>query len=250
VFEMGTSLREARLRRGLTIADVEGETKIRGKYLTALENEQFDVLPAGAYAKGFLRAYAEFLGLDGDIYLDEYNERFAQEEEPIALSASRGRARGRGVGSYVARKAALLAVVVGVIAALVWIGGRTTDRPDLAAVPPATPAPADAPQAPAPQSPSAPAEKQPPPAPPQLVLAAARGDSWLSVRLGSADGKLLYEETLKQGGRARFSLKRPLWIRIGAPASVDATVGGKRARLPDDPVTLIADASGIRPAAG
>src|SRR6266487_3770553 len=76
VFEIGNSLREARLRQGLDFPEIEQTTKIRAKYLRALEDEQFEVLPAQTYIKGFLRSYSEYLGLDGQLYVDEYNSRF------------------------------------------------------------------------------------------------------------------------------------------------------------------------------
>ena len=76
VFQIGSSLREARLRSGYDLAEAEAATKIRTTYLKALEEERFDSLPAQTYVKGFLRSYAEFLGLDGQIYVDEYNSRY------------------------------------------------------------------------------------------------------------------------------------------------------------------------------
>jgi Helix-turn-helix domain len=69
---IGEVLKRTRTRRKLDIHTVEQETKIRTKYLRALENEEWDVLPGPAYAKGFLRTYAQFLGLDGDALVDEY----------------------------------------------------------------------------------------------------------------------------------------------------------------------------------
>src|SRR5256884_7912338 len=81
MFEIGTSLREARLRKQVDIVQAEQGTKIRGKYLRALEDEQFELLPAQTYVKGFLRSYAEYLGLDGQLYVDEYNSRFVVGEE-------------------------------------------------------------------------------------------------------------------------------------------------------------------------
>src|SRR5919201_1815547 len=96
MFEIGNSLREARLRRHVDFAQAELATKIRGKYLRALEDEQFDVLPAQTYVKGFLRTYAEYLGLDGQLYVDEYNSRFVVGEEepgPIARASVTRRTR-------------------------------------------------------------------------------------------------------------------------------------------------------------
>src|SRR5256884_7630275 len=81
MFEIGTSLREARLRKQVDIVQAEQGTKIRAKYLRALEDEHFELLPAETYVKGFLRTYAEYLGLDGQLYVDEYNSRFVTGED-------------------------------------------------------------------------------------------------------------------------------------------------------------------------
>ena len=101
VFEIGNSLREARLRRHIEFADAEHGTKIRGKYLRALEDERFELLPSHTYIKGFLRSYAEYLGLDGQLYVDEYNSRYVigEEDAPIRSprrvpAAKRGAATG------------------------------------------------------------------------------------------------------------------------------------------------------------
>ena len=83
MFEIGNSLREARLLQGYELPRVEADTKIRAKYLRALEEERFEVLPGETYVKGFLRTYAEYLGLDGQLYVDEFNSRFGAEgDEP------------------------------------------------------------------------------------------------------------------------------------------------------------------------
>ena len=102
MFEIGNSLREARLRQGLEIPRIETETKIRGKYLRALEEEQFEVLPGDTYVKGFLRTYADYLGLDGQLYLDEYNSRFAASEElPFSQSTAEPRRRRQLLPAFV-----------------------------------------------------------------------------------------------------------------------------------------------------
>jgi cytoskeleton protein RodZ len=69
---IGEVLKRTRTRHKIDIRTVEQQTKIRIKYLRALENEEWEVLPGPAYAKGFLRTYAQFLGLDGDALVDEY----------------------------------------------------------------------------------------------------------------------------------------------------------------------------------
>src|SRR6058998_1040784 len=95
MFEIGPALREARERRGLGLAQVETDTKIRARYIRALEDEDFHILPGPTYTKGFLRAYAEYLGLDGQPFVDEFNSRHhdprgSAEHTPIA---SRPRSR-------------------------------------------------------------------------------------------------------------------------------------------------------------
>ncbi len=76
VFEIGNSLREARSRRQIELPQAELATKIRVKYLRALEEERFETLPSQTYVKGFLRTYADYLGLDGQLYVDEFNSRY------------------------------------------------------------------------------------------------------------------------------------------------------------------------------
>jgi cytoskeletal protein RodZ len=70
---IGEMLREVRERRGLTLADAERETKIRQKYLAALEDDNLAALPGPLYVRGFLRNYALYLGIDGDEALEIYN---------------------------------------------------------------------------------------------------------------------------------------------------------------------------------
>src|ERR1700693_6065436 len=88
MFEIGSSLREARERRNLSYGQVEAETAIRTRYIRALEDEDFHILPGPTYTKGFLRAYAEYVGLDGQPFVDEFNSRphdprSAVEHHPI-----------------------------------------------------------------------------------------------------------------------------------------------------------------------
>src|SRR5881227_1921571 len=69
---IGESLREARMRQGRDISEVEAATKIRAKYLRALENDEFAMLPGTTYVKSFLRTYAEYLGLDAHLLVEEF----------------------------------------------------------------------------------------------------------------------------------------------------------------------------------
>jgi cytoskeleton protein RodZ len=95
---IGETLREARMRQRLDITDVEAQTKIRAKYLRALENEDFGMLPGATFVKSFLRTYAEFLGLDPHLLVEEYRARHDPRDEseltPFARPSS-GRQRRR-----------------------------------------------------------------------------------------------------------------------------------------------------------
>jgi hypothetical protein len=69
---VGPTLREARKRRELEISAVEEATRIRPRFLRAIENEEWDVLPGGVYTRGFIRTYASYLGLDGERLAEDY----------------------------------------------------------------------------------------------------------------------------------------------------------------------------------
>jgi cytoskeleton protein RodZ len=82
---IGDTLREARMRQRLDIADVEAKTKIRAKYLRALENEEFGMLPGPTFVKTFLRSYAEVLGLDPHLLVEDYRARYEPRDEIEAM---------------------------------------------------------------------------------------------------------------------------------------------------------------------
>ncbi len=192
MFEIGNSLREARLRQSLELSDVERATKIRPKYLRALEDEQFELLPAQTYVKGFLNTYAEFLGLDGQLYVDEYNSRYVtrEEEEPFRPRRSAPHPRNRRLESSV-----VLVTLVGiaVVFGLVIAAWKSGDDP----APPGT----------------TPALR--PVAVPDLVVRAMRGATQLEVREGSELGKQRFFGTLANGDEKRFLLNGRLWQPIG-----------------------------------
>src|SRR5689334_20246551 len=122
--DIGTTLREARMRQRIDISEIESETKIRAKYLRALENEEWDLLPGPTYVKSFLRTYAEALGLDGKLLIEEYklgHERLSDVEmQPIRPPGAREPRRRRRAGS--GRGWAVLAVVVLLLGGLYALG--------------------------------------------------------------------------------------------------------------------------------
>src|SRR5438105_10262868 len=79
--DIGTTLREARIRARIDISEVEARTKIRARYLRAIENEEWDLLPGPVYVKSFLRTYSDFLGLDSRMLVDEYKRLYEGPSE-------------------------------------------------------------------------------------------------------------------------------------------------------------------------
>jgi cytoskeleton protein RodZ len=234
VFEIGNTLREARTRQGLDFPEVELATKIRAKYLRALEDEQFEILPSPTYVKGFLRTYAEYLGLDGQLYHDEYNSRFLapSAEDAVAARPRRERVRPRRE-RRVERNAIMLAILgIGVVTALViaaWrFGGGSS--PSVANLKKATPT----------------VKKTPKTA--HLVVRALRGSSLVQVRLGSATGRPVYQGTLDKGQSQSFTAKR-LWLTIGTPENVSLKLDGRRLRVGGaKPCLLVVTRKGPAPA--
>jgi len=244
VFEIGNSLREARLRQGLEIPRIESDTKIRGKYLRALEEEQFDVLPGDTYVKGFLRTYADYLGLDGQLYLDEYSSRFAAVEElPFTQSAAPRKRQRRRVESnlVVVALAAIVAVTVLVVVAMGGLGSDSgTETPPLVGQ---TTGPTETSGTSGPTESTG--EGSAPPA--RLVLTAARGGSYVQVRSGGVNGRLLWEGTLEQGQTQRFLKQRRLWLDLRDPQNLDARLNGRSVEdFPTEPAVVLVTANGIR----
>ena len=98
MFNIGSSLHEARTRQNLDLEEMEQRTKVRAKYLRLLEDERFDQLPGHAYTKGFLQVYADALGLDGRLYVEEYNSRYVTGEDDLSPRLPRGRGARRAAG--------------------------------------------------------------------------------------------------------------------------------------------------------
>jgi len=111
--EIGETLREARMRRRIDMTEVEAATKIRAKYLRALESEEWELLPGPTFVKTFLRTYADYLELDSRLLVEEYKQRFERpagmELTPLNLRSQR---RRRRVGPLIGPG---LVVVLGVL---------------------------------------------------------------------------------------------------------------------------------------
>ena len=226
MFEIGNSLREARLRQGLEFVEVEQATKIRGKYLRALEDEQFDILPGQTYVKGFLRTYAEYLGLDGQLYVDEYNSRYIPGDEETPLRAQNKSTVGRN--PRVESSVVLVALgAIGILTALVVLAWRFGSDP------PETAIPNLGSQPPAETRARKPARRAARPAAPiaRLTITGALGDSWVEVHQRTAAGRELYRGTLEAGSTIRFAQRR-MHVVMGRPGNLRLKVNGRVVEVP------------------
>lgn len=247
MFEIGGSLREARLKRGLSPADVQKAIRIRDRYLQALEEERWELLPGDAYVKGFLRTYADYLGLDGSLYVDEYNSRFAHPDEAVIVPERFARRRRHPGGSGLLLPLVAVGALVAIVAAVAaWqLGGSSGSNQG---APPASTPTTTA------SNPTKPNKKHHQHVavalPTRAVLAATRGACWLEVRQSNQSGAVLYENTLQQGQTLPVKLTSgPVWIRIGSPTSLDIRLGGKLVHgLPDQPVNVLLNRRGLKPA--
>ena len=231
--EVGARLRDERERRGIGIDEIEAETRIRAKFLLAIEEERFDTLPGAAYVRAFVRDYAEQLGLDPQTFVNELNAR-ADLVEDVVVVPPRQVTDVPLLDRRTRRTAVAAAVVLGILLAALAAyaiarggsgggaagqAGRT--QPLSQTQPQTTPPPAGSTSAPPPATARA----------ARLVLAAAGGDVWLSVRAGSATGKLLFQSTLAMGRHLRFGHRR-LWVRVGAPWNLAITAAGRPLTVP------------------
>jgi cytoskeleton protein RodZ len=219
VFEIGNSLREARERRGIEFAQVELATKIRGKYLRALEDEQFALLPAQTYVKGFLRTYAEYLGLDGQLYVDEFNSRFVSggdDHEPRVRrsAAARPQRRHRRLETNVVLIALATIAILTVIVISAWKasgGGKSPAAPPV-------------------RTPTVAAKHNV--KPPLLEVTARRGQAHLIVHKGSATGNVVFDGTITKGDPPRAIRGTRLWVSIDTPENLRIAINGKLVRVP------------------
>ncbi len=218
---IGPTLREARNRRKLDLAEVEAAIKIRVRYLQAMENEEWDALPGGAYTRGFIRTYASHLGLDGDRLADDYRrtaapsgaERVPKRVEPVPTAMRRGGSPlpGRLLGAAVCL--VLIAIVVGI--ALVGGDGDSPSEPSAAK---------------SGQAQSTKAKRDITAAKPGVAMRLeATAEVWVCL-LGADGAPLVDGQILQEGAEAGPFRSRDFEIALGN-GSVEMTVDGEQAEV-------------------
>ena len=212
MFEIGNSLRAARERQGLGYPEIELATKIRAKYIRALEEEDFTAIPGDAYMRGFLRTYADYLGLDGEVYVDEYASRNIsswRDELPPRPARRRVPRRDRPLE----RRAVLLVlagiVVVTVLVFVAWrYGGSSSNVPGAQTQ-----------------------HKKYHAAARQLVLHGTAGGTYVEVRRNTSGGQIVLQGTVGAGEIDRFAGSR-FYLLVRRPAGLRVTLGGRAVALP------------------
>jgi cytoskeleton protein RodZ len=221
VFEIGSSLREARVRQGLEFPEIETGTKIRGKYLRALEDEHFDVLPGETYIKGFLRTYAEYLGLDGQLYVDEFNSRYVPVEDvpPIRVRRTAQTHRHRRIQRGVLILTLLGIAAVTALVIVAWTSGSASKQ-HVAGV---TPTQTKKKQKQKRTHHTVAAKRA------RIMLRAVRTNVMLlAVRRGSPTGRILLQGVELAPGEAKQFTQERLWINTGTPGNLRVIVNGQR----------------------
>jgi cytoskeleton protein RodZ len=244
---LGEVLRAEREGQGVGLDQIEAATRIRAAQLRAIEEDRLDALPAEAYARGFVRAYADQLAIDADamvrLFNDQWSRQFAADPEPplpIRPPLVPAAARPLGVVTFV------LALALLAVSATIFLT-RGGDRSSPAAQPPPTShAPSSTPTSSPPKT-----TVPPPPVPAslRLTVTATTGACWLEARRGSVAGPLLVERTLAPGDAVRLHGQR-IWLRLGDPASVQLRLNGRPLRLAAaaNPINLLVSRHGARAA--
>jgi helix-turn-helix protein len=213
MFAIGSSLKDARLRMGLDLPTAAEATKIRPRHLQALEDEQFDILPGQTYVRGFLKTYADFLGLDGQLYVDEYSSRFWVNEDGTPATRRKVRVRRKHHARIEMNMIVLTLVAISGVTALViaaWKFGGAS--------PPAktrTHAPAVVSHPVRPQL-------------ARLKVKAVGGSSVVDVRVLTSRGRLgrlLYQGTLERGEAQTFT-EHSIWLSVSTPQHIVLSLNG------------------------
>ena len=245
---VGSCLREMRLKRGVSLEEVARSTRITARYLTALESDNFSILPSPVFTRGFIRAYCEALGESSAELLSLYEQRHQPPELPgrLPVRATVDAAPGRGPGRGRSALFVSFFLVVGLGAALLAVtlmlqgGGHeapaergrevtTTPAPPVVADPDVRPAastpprPPETPATPLPRETAAPSVDRSVSSPYRLVVKTIE-PTWLRVR--TAD-RGVTEENIPAGQTREWVSDRPFILTVGNAGGVRLELNGR-----------------------
>ena len=233
---MGEVLRDARYRLGLSIEQAEEDTKVRKKYLVALEDDDYANLPAAIYAQGFLQIYAEYLGIDPGFA----GKLFVSPERSAPVAPIRPAASGLRSGGPISGRTVLGVLFTGLMVAAIFylysqylafasVPVSTMASPtDLPTAMLSTPAIVVVPTAvPVPTATPAPPTPSPTPVLGVEVEVRVTERSWVRV-IGDGKSPPLFEGELNAGDTRAWKAKDRIDMRVGNAGGVEATVNGMR----------------------
>jgi len=225
----GATLKKARESKGISLDQIAKATRISTRFLAAIENEEFALLPGGVFNKGFVRAFAEHVGVDPDQAVAEY-ERLVTVREPIEDVAPVAAAPAKSERHLYPIALGILAIAIAIFYIVTRDTGRTANTPNTApAAAPAVPAqptpPVTIPEpSPAPAPVTSPAATPPEPLPPPPVAQALRLDievretTWIKI---TSDGNaVIAGEILEPGTTRKFTAENSIQISIGNAAGL------------------------------
>jgi cytoskeleton protein RodZ len=254
--EIGRILEQRRKERGLSLEEVEQATKIRKRYLTGLEREDYAILPDAVYARGFLKTYANYLGLDGEAlsrqlkigrktrrergitYTPKPESDF--EKPLISPSGLRGAQKRKISTSAVVTVIVAVLALAAVIGALYFVGrsvqasresippsGETPPHQEQQNVADKEKAPEDAVEGKAGgEGGPADAKQSAPPDTLQVLVNVRERPSWILIR---TDGTTVYEQVAQPGFSKTFEAEQRLYIKSGDAGAVTVKINGQDA---------------------
>jgi cytoskeletal protein RodZ len=238
---LGSNFKKARETLGIPIEKIAAETRISVRFLTAIENEEFRLLPGGIFNRGFIRAYAEHVGLNPDVVLADYDRIGLTPEEPVEALRTVERESRKNSERHLYPVAAVLLAVLVVGYYVATRGGSVEEgqtaevqesqtlaaapapeakKESVGNVPVSTPAPAPAAAVPATPQPAAPDTSSP-----LLVLDVDISElSWIKV---IADGTIALNGELPAGTSRRFTANSAITLSVGNAGGTHVRINGR-----------------------
>lgn len=215
----GQWLRQQREVRGVELDEVARATKVSARYLEALEDGRFELLPAPVFARGFLREYARYVGLDADEAVNSYLTAL----QPGRNEEANDRGGRSGDRRWLAAGILAIACLVVAMGIWWWLGRQDVDSQAVSASPP----PAAHESAPRPpESPSGAAARHPAEAPAAALVVTLdfRAGSWIEAEV---DGQSVVSEERLQGESLTLRANERVRLSLDRPQSVDVLVNGQ-----------------------